>query len=189
VKRVVSAVAVVVLAGALAVPAVASTGSLRPKLLSLSQLPQGWLAAGASSTAVFGCRASGFPTGSTRLVAVGFNYGSLKSFPLLTENLATFKSAASAFATLTAGLGGCGHVRGVRNGKSFTGTVTKLAFTSFGNQSAAFRGSFSFGGSPLAFALLVVRKGSELMEFEEGNLGTVNASSFRAFAADAANKM
>ncbi|MFI5036727.1 MAG: hypothetical protein ACHQFZ_11060 [Acidimicrobiales bacterium] len=182
---------VVMLAWGVAAPAGAkiAPSKLRPKLLAVSQLPKGYLLEGTSSSAIFGCSASAFPTGSLKMVSESFNYGAPKGFPLLTEDLATFKNAAGAFATLTSGLGGCGQVSGTKNGKTFTGTVTKLTFASLGNQSAAFAGHFSFSGTPLALELVVVQKGNELMEFQEGNFGSISTGSFAAFAAAAVKKL
>jgi hypothetical protein len=183
------ALMVVALSWGLAAPVGAAPAKLKPKLLALTQLPKGWIKAGASSTEVFGCSASAFPTGSTALVADGFTYGAQKSFPLLTEVLARFPDAATAYQTLTSGLAGCGHVSGTLRGKPFTGTVTKLAFARFGSQSAAFFGKFNLSGTSLVTDIVVVLKGNECMELEEGNFGSLNSSSFHGFVKAAAGKL
>jgi hypothetical protein len=188
-KRICATAVVVVLAWGLAVPAGAATGVLRAKVLKVSELPKGWLAAGASTTALFGCPASSFPTHSSAKVAAGFTYLTPKSFPLLTEVLATFSSSTTAYNALEGGLAGCAHVSGTLNGKTLSGTVTKMAFTKYGNQSTAFVGRISVGGSPIVVYVLVVRKSKELMEIEEANFTSLSLSGFRSIAATAATKL
>jgi hypothetical protein len=191
VKRLLSAVLVVVASWAVVAPAgaVTATARLHAKLLNVSQLPSGWLKEATSSVEVFGCTASAFPSGPTATASVSFNYGGPKSFPLITEELGTFKSSSTAFAALTGGLNGCKSVSGTAHGGTFTGTITKMSFASLGNQSAAYAAKITLSGSVLAADIVIVRKGSELMDFQEGNFTSVSAGGFRTFATAAAARL
>lgn len=190
-RKLLGAGLVVAMSWGLVAPAGAVTASARlhKKLLSVSQLPAGWLHEGASSLEIFGCPASAFPSGSTAFATVSFNYKAAKAFPLLTEGLGTFASSSSAFAAMAGGLGGCATVSGTAHGSTFTGTIAKSSFGSYGNQSAGFTGKILLGGTTLALAVVIVRKGDELMVLEEGNTNSVSASGFRAFASAAAGKL
>src|SRR5579872_4005194 len=148
-KRICATAVVVILTWALAAPAEAAASPLHAKLLKVTQLPSGWLAEGASSTEVFGCAPSSFPAHSSAKVEAGFNFGAAKSFPLLTEVLATYKNASTAFSALTAGIKGCVHVSGTVYGHTFAGSVATMSFPRYATQSAAFTGHFTLGGSPL----------------------------------------
>ena len=55
---------------------------------------------------------------------------------------------------------GCTHVSGVLHGKTFTGSVAKLALTRYGDQSVAFMGTSRWADAHRS-DILVVRKGKE----------------------------
>ncbi len=188
-KRFISVVLVVAVAQALMGPAGAAPTKLKTELLSVSQVPKGFLVEAASSTEVFGCSASAFPTGSSAKATGGFNYKAPKAFPLIAEVLATFKNVTTAYGTLTGGIAGCAHVSGTQDGRSFTGTVSKLSLPSYGDQSAAYIGHVTFGGQLIVLDIVVVRRGKDLMELEEANFSSLSASGFATIAAAAANKI
>ena len=180
---------VTLLVGCFALPAASATVKLRSELLTLSQLPKGWLSSSPSSTAVFGCNASVLPANPTVQASAGFNVGALKGFPLLTEVLASYKNVDAAFNALTSGLSGCTHISGTRDGNPVSGTLSKMSFGTYGDQSAAYHVSVNLQGSSLVADILVVRKGNVLLELEEGNSGSISASGFESFSKSAVKRL
>jgi hypothetical protein len=172
-----------------ALPAASATVKLKSDLLTLSQLPKGWLASSPSSTAVFGCSASALPASPMAEAGTGFNFGALGAFPLLTEVLASYTNVEAAFNTLTSGLSSCTHVSGTRDGSSFSGTISKMSFGTYGDRSAAYHVSANLQGKSLVADILVVRKGNVLLELEEGNSGNISASGFQSFSKSAVNRL
>lgn len=188
-KRICSAAVIVAFILSWVTPVGAAPMNLHSKLLTVSQLSTGWLKESNSSSEVFGCSASAFPSGSSAKAAVSFNYKAPKGFPLITEVLATFKNASPAYDTLTAGLAGCTHVSGTLHGTSFTGTIAKMSFQSYGNQSAAFDVHVNLGGTVIVVDVVVERKSNVCLELEEANFTSVSSSEFHSLAADAAAKL
>ncbi len=173
----------------LAVPA-GSSVNLKSDLLTLSQLPKGWVTASASSAELPGCKATALPAKPTTQANATFNYRALKGFPQLVEVLAAYTNIDKGFNSLTSGLNGCKNVTGNKNGKSFTTTVSKMAFSSYGDQSAAFHASIKASGLLVAIDILVVRKGKVLLELQEGNNNSsVSLSTFHGFATAAVRKL
>jgi hypothetical protein len=173
----------IMLISGLVITAGASTVTLKSELLSLPQLGKGWLVASASNPEVPGCTATVLPSKALAEASVGFNYGSLKGFPLVDEVVAEYKNVDNAFDTLTSGLSGCTHGTGSKNGKSFTSAVSKMSYATFGDESAAFHGTITAAGLSAVVDILVVRKGDVLVELQEGNdSGSVSASSFQSLA-------
>ena len=96
----------------LATPAASTTVKLSSELLTLHQLPKGWITAAASSIAIPGRAATTFPAGSTNHVGTGFNFQVEKGFPLITELLATYKNVTTVYSSLAAGLSACTRFSG-----------------------------------------------------------------------------
>ena len=180
-----------IVACVLAMPAAAqaATVHLKSDLLTLKQLPQGWLAASASTSSFPGCNASAFPTGSTALVGETFNFEALKAFPIITEDIASYKNVAAAFTTLTTGLGGCTQVTGTKNGSPITGSISRLSFSSVGDKSLAFVGTLHFESETLSVDILVVRKGDLLMELQYGNTSAIGTAPFKSVVTAALHKL
>lgn len=166
-----------------------SSVNLKSELLSLSQLPKHWVAASAEDPELPGCNATAFPTNHTTLASTTFDYGALKGFPQIVEVLAIYENVDKAFDSLAAGLNDCKNAKGSKNGKPFATTVSKLAFSSYGDQSAAYQGSVRFSGFSFAVDVLIVRKGKVLLELQEGNTSTVSTSAFHGLATTAVRKL
>lgn len=180
-------VTILVLVFGFAVPSGASTANLKSKLLTLHQLPQGWLEASNLNNAELpGCKRSAFPAKSTTHASVNFDFGSLEAFPQLSEVLASYTNVDNAFTTLSSGLSSCAHETAVKNGKTFAVTISKVASNSYGDQSTAFHVSIA---NSIFVDVLIVRKGDVLMEFEYGDNASISQSAFHSFSKDAVQKL
>ncbi|HEV2426792.1 MAG TPA: hypothetical protein VGS61_01090 [Acidimicrobiales bacterium] len=185
-----TAVAAAVVWGAVApAGALTATAALKAKLLVVGQVPKGFLKEATSSIEVFGCSGSAFPVGATASASVSFNYGGPKGFPLITEEIGTFKTVTSAYAALAGGLAACTTVSGTAHGSTFTGTITKMSFKAFPDASAAYAVHVTLGSSVLYSDVLIVRHGNVLMDLQEGGFAAVSASAFRAIATAAVHKL
>jgi hypothetical protein len=181
-------VMMVVLACGFALPAGASNVNLKSKLVTLNQLPHGWLKASSSNnTELPGCKKSALPAKWTGQASVNFNFGALEAFPQLSEVLGAYKNVDSAFTTLTSGLSSCAHETASKDGKTFTVSITKATSSSYGDQSAAYRATI---GPSIVVDVLVVRKGDVLMVLDYGNSNaSVNQSAFQGFSREAVQKL
>lgn len=182
------AVLAVAMVGVLAGPAGAAPKKLKSEVLSISQVPKGFLAEAASSTEIFNCTASSFPTGWSAKATAGFNYKSPKAFPLISEVLATFPDAVTTYDDLIGGVAGCVNLNGTQDGRTFSGSVAKIPLNSYGDQSIGFQGHFFLSGTAIVLDVVVVLKGSDVMELEEANYTGVKTGGFEALAAAAVSK-
>lgn len=180
--------ALVALVLGLASPA-GSSVNLKSDLLTVSQLPKGWVAASASNPELPGCKATTLPANPTKQAAVGFNYRALKAFPLIIEVVAEYSDVDKAFNSLTSGLSSCKNATWSKNGKPFTSMVSKMSLGSYGDQSSAYHATVKGSGFSLAADVLVVREGKLLLELQEGNTGSISSSAFRSLTSDAVRKL
>lgn len=169
--------------------ATSATAALKAKLLTIGLVPKGFLKEATSSIEVFGCSGSAFPVGATASASVSFNYGGPKGFPLITEEIGSFKAVTTAYGALTGGLGACPTVTGTAHGSTFTGTITKMSFKAYPDASATYAVRVTLGSSVLYSDVLIVRRGNLLMDLQEGGFAAVSASAFRALAAAAVHKL
>ena len=182
------AVLVVAVLGVAAAPAGAAPRKLKTEVLTISQVPKGFLAEAASSTEIFGCGASAFPTGWSAKATAGFNFKSPKAFPLISEVLATFPNAVTTYNDLIGGVAGCVNLNGTQDGRTYSGSIAKIPMNSYGDQSIGFQGHFFLNGTAIVLDVVVVRKGSDVMELEEANYTGVKTGGFEAIAAAAVSK-
>jgi hypothetical protein len=167
-------------------PAGAASKSLKTELLTLSQLPKGWLSASPSAIELPGCKASAQPAKWTAQATAHFDYRVLEGFPEVNEVLATYKDVTVAFDSLTAGLDGCKHVTAVKHGMKLAVTITSINLKGYGDQSAAYKLSLSaVGSSAVLFSglMLVIRDGTTLLDLQDSSTsGGVKTGAFESLA-------
>jgi hypothetical protein len=185
-----TAVALFLSAEVVGASAFASTPRLSAELRSVSQMPTGWSIDNSSGGSGIGCLATILePKGIKQTSHAGVALDDNGNTPLVSEKLATYSNAKTAYKKIVATLNGCKHVSGTSGGTKATGTVGQMSFPHYGNASAAFSVSLVTQGTTIDDDLLIVRKGSVIMGIQEADLPPVDVSQFQGFVVKALAKV
>jgi hypothetical protein len=153
-------------------------------------MPIGWSVDNSSGGSGVGCLATILePKGIKQIARAGISLDDSGNIPSITEELATFSNAGTAYRKIVATLDGCKHVSGTSGGVKETGTVGAMSFPHYGNASAAFSVSLLVQGTTVGVDLLIARKGNVVMGILEGNVPSVDASQFQGFVVKALAKL
>lgn len=149
------------IAGSLALPAAASTLNLNAELISLHQLPKGFVSASYSSSIGLlpSCNTTSLGAAPTAQAGAAFGFGSAEGSPSISESLTEYKNIDAAFDALSSKLKGCAHLTGSKNGTPYVVTVGSISFSHYGNQSAAFAFKVDAQSFSESGYLVVVREG------------------------------
>jgi len=168
------------------VSAFASTPRLSVELLSVSQMPTGWSIDNSSGGNGVGCLTTILePKGIKQTSYASVSLDDNGNTPLVSEKLATYSNAKTAYKKIIAALSGCKHVSGTSGGIKATGTVGQMSFPHFGNASAAFSVSLVAQGTTISDDVLIVRKGNVIMGIAEADVPPVDVSQFQGFVVKA----
>jgi hypothetical protein len=173
-----------------AVPAGATTkAQLQSKLLSLSNLPSGWVADNSPSAAgtTSGCLAGvkKAPKSETR-ATVSFVNGQM---PELAEVLVTGHDNLAAYNRLNGDLAKCKQFTVTSNGQSITFTVGAMSFPAVGDESSAYQVSFSEMGLNGAADFVLFRVGSIAGVVEYADIGQPDPTQVQAYVTEAVDKV
>jgi hypothetical protein len=170
--------------------AFASAPRLSAELLSVSQMPTGWSIDNSSGGSGFGCLATILePKGIKQTSHAGITFDVNGNTPVLSEKLATYSNARTAYKKIVATLSSCKHVSGTSGGTKATGTVGQMSFPHYGNASAAFSVSLVIQGTAYGEDALIVRKANVIMGIVEADLPPVDVSQFQGFVVRALAKV
>ena len=167
--------------------------NLTPQLLTVADLPAGWVAHNASSSGSvnFAClqklKAAHL---SLSKASAGFIQGS--GFPLLQQRVVYYGTSARAITSYTSGvaeLNNCTGVSGTGGGFKFTGSIDALSFPKMGDESSAWQIALSSDGYSFGCDVVVVRKGPELTLILYGDLGTPDITAATSLVRTAIAKM
>ena len=155
-----------------------SAPAVTPWLLSLSQMPTGWVVSPPSSGTLSSCAnvtdaiASRHPGHDGKAA-----FRSASGAPALLEEVASWPTASAArgtWAYIDHRLAGC-HSVSAKVGKTPVAIAIKpLALPKVGNSSAGFEAIGTFQGERVVYALDIARKGRAVLSFVYGNIGTVD---------------
>jgi len=168
-----------------------SQGKLNSQLLSLRQMPAGWTTHSPSTANEAGCLKNLLePRGVTQTRSAEVLFVAKGDLPILDEKLATYSNANRAYAKIIAAINACKVVNGLSpSGHRVTGSVTKVAWTHYGNASSAYVMTLSSLGVTLHYDYLIVRKNQTIVGILEANAFSVNTSQFRSFVVKALAKV
>jgi hypothetical protein len=166
----------------------ASTTNLSNELLSVNQMPTGWSVDNSSSGggSGVGCLSKILePKGVKQTSNASVEFDDNGNTPLVSEKLATFSNAQTAFTKVVATLNSCKRVSGTSGGEKATGSIGQMSFPHYGDESAAYSLSLSAQGTTLGDDLLIVREGKVVMGIQEADLPPVDVSQFQTIVATA----
>lgn len=175
-------------------PSGESSSGLTSQLLTLGDLPSGWTVDNSpdsdDASAPSCLKQLDVSTRSSAAVSASFIKG--EGLPLLEQQLSAFADSgdtAAAYSSFTSILNKCTDLSFTTDGQLFTGTIAPLTFPNIGDQSKAWRMSFTAGGHELEMDLVLTQKGAELALFLYGNLGATDVDELATFASIALTKM
>ena len=164
------AVAVVVVA---LVVAVSPSRSLSSRLLTLRQMPAGWVVYTKAVSPAHDCTYKYMePHGVTQTGSAKVIYDDAGRFPIVEEKIATYTDAAVAFRAIVNGLSACVGVTSVGAPVVPVEHVAPFTFIPVGDQSAAFTLGFTQTGETVVNQLLIVRRGSFVAALVVDNVST-----------------
>jgi hypothetical protein len=170
-------------------PSAGAVAKLSGELLTLGQLPKGYVSA-SSGTIVPGCNTSSLGAAPTAQASASFDFGTLEGWPQVAEGLATYKNVKAAFTSLSSALKGCAHVTGTKKGTPYTVTIAPMTFSPYGDQSAAYTLTVSFSDTSQSGDLIVVRKGDVLLQLTDVNSGSsIGKSAFTSVTKAAVDRL
>ena len=175
------------------VAATASTARLSSELITPSQFPKGWHIYSLSSGSVNdGCLSNvvGLSNvlgvkGVKQTASARVFVEDHQSVPVVSELLATYANATSAYASIVKSLAACKKVNAKIFGVVVKGSMKETNLPHFGNASQAFVASTSVMGTTFDEDLVIVRKGEVVVGLIEGGLPPVNAHQFEGIVAKA----
>lgn len=154
-----------------------STPDLKPLLLTISDLPSGWLVTPNKSSGSFesrGCPAFDAVSNVRDSDSVEFVRSEQSDLPQLAEAIGWSSEAASLFDQATADIGQCKHLTFQTGGVPASGTVDPISFPQVGNQSAAYLLAIDVASVQIDFDIVVARKGRYLSLLAFGAQGEPN---------------
>jgi hypothetical protein len=186
--------ALVVGASVLLFAASASPASASPKLssqlLSVHQVPKGWVAASSAGDRGVGCMLNLLePPGIRQTQTAQAYFVGPDLLPVFDEKLATYSNAKTAYKKIISKMNACKVVNGINKDHVVTGSAASMKFPRFGNASAAYALRLTSLGITLRYDYLIVRKGSVIAGILEGNWPIVSTTQFKGLVTKAVAKM
>jgi hypothetical protein len=179
----------IVLAGVIVAEA---TGvSLRAQVLSVNQLPSGWLEASDTGNTGAGCLANLLePPGVDQTAVAEVYFVHSGELPFLDEKLVTYSNTKRAFAEIASAIAECHHPSGPYKGYEVAGTVTKWHFAKEGNASVAYQMVFTTTTHvTIDYDYVIARKKNVVVALLEGCYPAVSKLQFSQFEAMAMAKV
>ena len=167
-----------------------SQSKLSAELLTTKQMPVGWTASFTTSEGV-GCVHDLLePKGVTQTrTAQAYFLGTVDELPRFDEKIATYSNTKRAYTKIIATINACHTLTGLFEGLQITGSVTPIAWTRYGNASAAYEMTVSDAHGTLHYDYLIVRKGSVIGAFLEGSYPEVIPSEFQSLVSAGVKKL
>ncbi|MGA8370556.1 MAG: hypothetical protein WB765_10540 [Acidimicrobiales bacterium] len=173
-----------------AMPASASTPSIKSKVLQISDLPTGWSVDNSTSsdTTTAGCLSNlkEAPRGVPR-VSESFQNGS--SVPELGETLETRPGSSKRWNALNRALSQCKTISLQQEGKTVKGSVGAMSFPKVGDQSSAYAVTLPIEGINVGFDIILFRVGSYVAAITYADIGSPDVSTVQRFTIEAVNKI
>ena len=173
--------------------------ALKAKLLTVADLPSGWAVDSSVSDTGGGGSSPGDPQcvrdvqnnvpGETGRASVDFAQSG--GLPALEEELGSFKTEADAkkaLATVSKALDSCRDFSFDDSGTPVKASIARANFEQVGDESAAYRGSFSVEGVTGELWLVYVRRGATGAIFSYVNVGSADATEVQQLVAAGARK-
>jgi len=174
------------LTGAAAAAGAGTTAALSSDLIAASHLPSGWLArqvpAADAEIVRFASQCPGRPfatSGATARADAAFKFGG--GFPELEEALTTYSSSRTTFERSARTLAHCTKSSFRLHEGQVTVKFSPFSFPATGDQSTAFRLSFSVDGLVLDNEVVLVRQGGIVMAIGLSAVGEPKAAQLRQF--------
>jgi hypothetical protein len=175
------------------VAASASTTRLSSDLITPSQFPKGWHIYSLSSGSVNdGCLSNvvGLSNvlgvkGVKQTASARVFIEDHQSVPVVSELLATYSNASSAYTSIVKSLAECKKVNAKIFGVTVKGSMKETVLPHAGNASQAFVANTSVMGTTFNEDLIIVRKGNVVVGLIEGGLPPVNTHQFEGIIAKA----
>jgi hypothetical protein len=183
-RRAASALVLAVAAlAASAAPAWGSAPKLGTMLLSLGQMPAGWTVQPSTSGGL-GCLHRVLnPAGSRQTAQAEVTFQASSGLPEVIEKLVSYAvPVEGVFNKVVATLSACKTVSGLSGGAKVTGTVARIAFPTYGDQSVAFGVVLKYKGTTLGEDVVIARQGTILVGLTDGTIGAPNLPQFEHFA-------
>jgi hypothetical protein len=148
------------LLGTVATAASASPPKLSAMLLSIGQMPIGWVVYNGPNTGL-GCLANILEPKGIKLTAkASLEFEGNGGLPGVIERLATFTNAKTGYKKIVANLTACKRLSVTTGIQKVSGTVGQMSFPHYGNASEACEASLTLQGMAYGEDFLIVRKGS-----------------------------
>jgi len=160
-----------------------SQAKLNSQLLSIRQMPAGWFVGNAATANGAGCLRNLLePPGVKQTRSAEVLFLAKGDLPIVDEKLATYSNVSTAYSKIITAINACKVVNGLSpSGHHVTGTVTRVAWTHYGNASSAYVMTLSSLGVTLHYDYLIVRKHQTIVGILEANAFSVSTSQFRGF--------
>ena len=173
--------------------------SLEAMLLTIADMPAGWSVDPTDSSNGTN-ESSGMPACLQQLDSVGSGpsdpsaeakfVGSAAGLPAADETIGPFgPDASSTFDEASALLSSCADVSFDTGGQHISGTMATLSFPDLGDESAAWRMSFTVQGMPLSIDLALVRRGDLGVLVSAAYLGSADPRFLQTMATKALAKL
>jgi hypothetical protein len=183
------ALAVILGVGITANLAGAAAKPLSAQVLSLSQMPSGWLAESNSNTGV-GCLHDLLePSGVTQTQVAEVYFVHSGDVPFLDEKVATYSNVKTAFKKISGVIAACPDPTGTYKGYPSTGTVTSFSFHPKATQSVAYQMVFKTGHVTVYYDYVIARKKNAIVAVLVGSYPAVSTSQFTSFVTKALAKV
>jgi hypothetical protein len=178
------------LLGTVATAVSASPSKLSTVLLSIGEMPIGWVVDSSSGSGGIGCLSTLMePKGVQQTAKAGALFENNGNVPGVDEAVATYTNAATGYNKIVASLTACKRLSGKLGGQKITGTLAQMSFPGYGNASEAFEARFTVYGATLGGDIVIVRKASIVMALAEADFVSVNVSQFQGFVNEAVAKL
>jgi hypothetical protein len=168
-----------------------SSPRLGSMLLSVKEMPSGWSVDSSIRGSGLGCLSSLMePKGIDQTATATIHFDVKGGPPEVSERLATYSGLGRvAFTKIVAKLDSCRHFSGVADGEEYSASVGQMAFSRYGDQSAAFTSDLNVEGTTLGEDIIIVRKKSVLIGLSESDFGSPDVRQFQGFVSEAFAKV
>ena len=175
---------------------VLTDADLQPMLLTVDDMPTGWSIdttdSSNSSDGMPKClqELDSLDTGPSDASAEAKFIGSASGLPAADETIGPFgPGAPSTFDQATAFLDSCSDVSFDSDGQHISGTMGKMAFPAVGDQSAAWRMSYTVQGLPLTIDVVLARQGDLGVLVSAAYFGTADPRFLQTMTTKALSKL
>jgi hypothetical protein len=160
-------------------------------LLTVKEMPSGWSVDSSIRGSGLGCLSSLMePKGIDQTAKATIHFDVKGGPPEVSERLATYSGLGRvAFTKIVAKLNACRYFSGLADGEEYSESVGQMAFSHYGNQSAAFTSDLNVEGTTLGEDIIIVRKKSVLIGLSESAFGSPDIRQFRGFVGEAFAKV